>query len=221
MILAAGAAAGELSVPLPHGWIGTTSQWMTGFGIGLVVLNVVLLLVAWSRTRAGESRPGVWGWLLVAVGLVPIMVGFVTFTHGLESSATVSSCGSCHTMTPFVRDLKDVKSDTLAATHFKNRYIRENQCYSCHSDYGLGGTIQAKLAGLGHVWRYTTGRYTLPIKIAAPYPNSRCLGCHGESQRFLNSPTKKDMLPELMSGKTSCLDCHAPAHPEQKKEARR
>jgi hypothetical protein len=28
------------------------------------------------------------------------------------------------------------------------------------------------------------------------------------------------MLPELMSGKTSCLDCHAPAHPEQKKEAR-
>ena len=75
-------------------------------------------------------------------------------------------------MTPFVRDLQDVKSDTLAATHFKNRYIRENQCYSCHSDYGLGGTITAKLAGLGHVYRYTTGRYTLPIKIAAPYPNS-------------------------------------------------
>src|SRR4029434_9851695 len=104
VILAAGAAAGELSVPLPHGWIGTTSQWMTGFGIGLVVLNVILLLLAWSRTRAGESRPGVWGWLLVAVALVPVMVGFVTFTHGLESSATVSSCGSCHTMTPFVHD---------------------------------------------------------------------------------------------------------------------
>ena len=72
MILAAGAAAGDLSVPLPHGWIGTTSQWMTGFGIGLVVLNVVLLLIAWSRTRAGDSRPSMWGWLLVAVGLVPV-----------------------------------------------------------------------------------------------------------------------------------------------------
>jgi cytochrome c nitrite reductase small subunit len=220
VILAAGAAAGELSVPLPQGWIGTTSQWMTGFGIGLVVLNVVLLLLAWSRMRTGDPGPSMWGWLLVAVGLVPLMVGFVTFSQGLESSATVSSCGTCHVMTPFVRDLQDVKSNTLAATHFKNRYIRENQCYSCHSDYGLGGTIRAKLAGLGHVWRYTTGRYTMPITIAAPYPNSRCLGCHGESQRFLNSPTKKDMLPELMSGKTRCLDCHAPAHPEQKKEAR-
>jgi hypothetical protein len=36
----------------------------------------------------------------------------------------------------------------------------------------------------------------------------------------LNSPSKKDILPDLMSGKTSCLDCHGPAHPEQKKEAR-
>ena len=58
-------------------------------------------------------------------------------------------------------------------------------------------------------------------KDVRPILVKRCLGCHGESQRFLSSPTKKDMLPELMSGKTSCLDCHAPAHPEQKKEARR
>lgn len=220
MILAAGTAAGELVVPLPHGWIGTTSQWLVGFGVGLVVLDVALLLLAWSRLRVGDS-PSMWGWLLVAVGLVPTMVGFMTFSHGLETSATVSACASCHVMTPFVRDMQDVKSDTLAATHFKNRFIRENQCYACHSDYGLGGTIQAKLRGLGHVWSYTTGLYTLPIRIAEPYPNSRCLGCHGESQRFLNSPSKKDLLPELMSGKTSCLDCHGPVHPEQKKEARR
>jgi hypothetical protein len=72
--------------------------------------------------------------------------------------------------------------------------------------------------GVGHVLRYD--RATLPIKIAKPYPNSGCLECHGESQRFLSTPTKKDILPELMSGKTSCLDCHGPAHPEQKKEAR-
>jgi len=217
---ASGDAATLFSAPLPHGWIGTTSQWIEGFGIGLVILNVVLLLFVWFRMRRNESLSRMWGWMLVAVGLVPIMVGFMTFAHGLESSATVSACGSCHVMTPFVRDLQDVKSETLAATHFKNRFILTNQCYSCHSDYGLGGTITAKLAGLGHVWRYTTGRYTVPIKIASPYPNTRCLGCHGESQRFLNSPSKKEILPDLMAGKVSCIDCHGPVHPEQKKEAR-
>jgi cytochrome c nitrite reductase small subunit len=207
-------------MPLPHGWIGTTSQWIHGFGIALALLNVILLLVVWFRLRATGAASSMWGWLLVAVGLVPIMVGFMTFAHGLESSATVSACGSCHVMTPFVNDLRDVKSETLAATHFKNRFIRENQCYTCHSDYGLGGTISAKLAGLGHVWRYTTGRYEVPIKIARPFSNLRCLSCHGESQRFLNAPGKKEMMPELISGQTPCLSCHGPAHPEQKKEAR-
>jgi cytochrome c nitrite reductase small subunit len=208
-------------MPLPHGWIGTTSQWIQGFGIALALLNVILLLVVWFRLRATGAASSMWGWLLVALGLVPIMVGFMAFAHGLESSATVSACGSCHVMTPFVNDLRDVKSETLAATHFKNRFIRENQCYTCHSDYGLGGTISAKLAGLGHVWRYTTGRYEVPLKIAQPYSNLRCLSCHGESQRFLNAPGKKEMMPELISGQTPCLSCHGPAHPAQKKEARR
>lgn len=219
-LLASGAAANDRAVPLPHGWIGTTSQWIQGFGVGLVLLNVILLLIAWGRLRAADAPSHMWGWLLVAVGLVPIMVAFMTFAHGLESSTQVAACGSCHVMTPFVRDLQDVKSDTLAATHFKNRLIRESQCYTCHSDYGLGGTLKAKFEGLGHVWRYTTGLYSVPIKIAHPYPNVRCLGCHGESQRFLSSETKKPIMAELMSGETSCLTCHGPAHPAEQKEAR-
>jgi nitrate reductase cytochrome c-type subunit len=82
--------------------------------------------------------------------------------------------------------------------------------------------MTAKLAGLGHVWRYTTGRYTLPIKIAHPYSNARCLTCHGESQKFLTSAGHpKEELPSLMTDKTSCLDCHGPAHPAQKQAATR
>jgi hypothetical protein len=73
------------------------------------------------------------------------MVGFMTFAHGFESSGTVSACGSCHVMTPFVRDLQDPKSNTLAATRFKNRFILRNLRYECHSDY-------AKLSGVGHVF---------------------------------------------------------------------
>lgn len=221
MISAAGAAAGEFGVPLPRGWIGTTGQWIEGFGIGLVFLDLILLALVWYWMRGRDPLPRLWGWILVAVGLVPILVGFMTFAHGLESSTTVAACGSCHVMAPFVSDLRDVKSETLAAKHYKNRFILRHQCYECHSDYGLAGTISAKLAGVGHVLRYTTGSYTLPIRIAKPYANSGCLECHGESQRFLSSPSKKEILPELMSGKTSCLDCHGPAHPEQNKQARR
>jgi cytochrome c nitrite reductase small subunit len=221
LLAPAAAWADDSELPLPHGWIGTTGQWLQGLGLALAVLSIVLLLWSWRRLHASGSPANMWGLLLVAVGLLPFMVGFMTFAHGLEGSATVASCGSCHVMTPYVRDLQDVKSETLAAVHFKNRYIRENQCYTCHSDYGLGGTLRAKLGGLGHVWYYTTGRYEVPLKIAQPYPNVRCLSCHGESQKFLNSETKKPIMAELVSGKTSCLECHAPAHPAQAKEGRR
>ena len=215
-------AAAQGDVPLPRGWIGTTNQWLQGLGIAFALLNLVLLAFAWRSLRAGTITGTTRGWLFVSVGLVPVMVAFLSFAHGLETSATVSACGSCHTMTPFVRDLRDVKSDTLAATHFKNRFIRENQCYTCHSDYGLGGTIKAKFEGLGHVWRYTTGLYETPIKLAQPFPNTRCLECHAESQRFLNSAGHpKEAMPDLMDGAMPCIACHGPAHPEQKKEARR
>jgi len=221
LVLIPVAAAAEDAIPLPRGWIGTTSDWVRGLGIAFVVLNLVLLVFAW-RSLGREVTPTARGWLFVAVGLVPMMVAFLSFTHGLESSTTVQACGSCHVMTPFVADLQNVESDTLAAKHVKNRYIQERQCYTCHSDYGLGGTLKAKFDGLGHVWRYTTGRYEQPIKIASPYPNVRCLGCHGTSQKFLKSPAHpKEAVPELISGKTSCLDCHSPAHPAQAKTATR
>ena len=216
------AAATEITIPRPHGWIGTVNDWMVGLGIAFAVLGLVLLVFAWRSLRPGEVTSTARGWLLVAVGLVPIMVLFLCFSYGLQASSTVQGCGACHTMTPFVRDLENVKSTTLAATHFKNRYIQEDQCFTCHSDYGLGGTLAAKLQGLGHVWRYTTGSYTVPIKIAHPFSNLRCLRCHGESQKFLNSDGHpKDAIPDIIANKTSCLDCHGPVHPDQKQAARR
>jgi len=215
-------AAAQGGVPLPQGWIGTTGQWIRGLGIAFALLELGLLVFAWRSLGAGTITGTTRGWLFVSLGLVPVMVAFLSFAHGLEASATVSSCGSCHTMTPFVQDLQNVKSDTLAATHFKNRLIREDQCYTCHSDYGVGGTVKAKLAGLGHVLRYTTGRYETPIKLAQPYPNTRCLACHAESQKFLNSPGHpKEAIHDLMAGATSCIECHGPAHPEQKRTASR
>jgi nitrate/TMAO reductase-like tetraheme cytochrome c subunit len=216
------ALAAESALPHPRGWIGTTEQWRQGLGVVLGLFDLGLLAVAWYSLRRSGLTPTSRGWLLVAVGLVPMMVAFLSFAHGLESSATVASCGSCHVMSPYVADLRNPQSATLAATHFKNQYIQEKQCYTCHSDYGLTGTLGAKLAGLGHVWRYTTGSYTVPIKIARPYPNLRCLGCHGASQKFQNSPSHlKELMPSMLDDTIPCLSCHGPAHPAPQQAASR
>ncbi len=81
---------------------------------------------------------------------------------------TVNACGDCHAMEGHVADLRNPASDSLAAKHYKNRYIQTDQCYTCHSDYGMFGTVNAKLEGLGHVYHNTTGNYPKPIKIKKP-----------------------------------------------------
>ena len=53
------------------------------------LLGLVLLALAWRSLRTGAVTPTARGWLLVAVGLVPIMVLFLCFSYGLEASSTV------------------------------------------------------------------------------------------------------------------------------------
>jgi nitrate/TMAO reductase-like tetraheme cytochrome c subunit len=123
-------------------------------------------------------------------------------------------------MTAYVDDLRGPGSEGLAAVHYKNRYIRETQCYTCHRDYGLLATVFAKMDGVPHMVHYVRGSYALPLKIAHPFPNVRCLECHGESQKFLKSERHPaDTRPQLMSGEMPCMTCHAPAHTP--KEAKR
>ncbi len=124
---------------------------------------------------------------------------------------TVEACGSCHVMEGHVADLRNPASASLAAVHFKNRYIQADQCYTCHSDYGMFGTMSAKLDGLGHVYHNLAGNYPKPIKIRQPYSNVRCLSCHGSAQNFL-AKHEKEQISSLLSSKDSCLDCHGPAH---------
>jgi cytochrome c nitrite reductase small subunit len=206
----------------PHGWIGTTDDWARGLGIAFVALAVGVLAVAWRRLGQAGLTPGLKQLLVLPLVVLPPAIVFFGYSFGIERSKSVASCGSCHVMEPYLADLRNAESETLAATHYKNRYIQDNHCYTCHTDYGMFGTVQAKLAGMGHVARNVTGRYTLPLKIAHPYPNSRCLACHGESQKFLKSEGHpKEDLPGLLSGATSCIDCHGPAHPTAETAASR
>src|SRR5262249_44272900 len=193
------AAAAVDAVPRPKGWIGTTDQWTQGLGIALALLNLIVLIVAWRRLRRSGSTDGVRGTLFFALAVLPVVVIFFGYTQGLSGMERVRACGGCHVMTGHVEDLQNPAGDSLAAVHFKNRYIRENQCYTCHSDYGMLGTVSAKMDGVRHVMHYVARTYTLPIKIRSPYQNVRCLGCHGESQKFLKSAGHpEDVRPQLM-----------------------
>ena len=219
--VAAAVSQNEDAPPRPAGWLGTTSDWAQGLGIVFVVANLLLLGLAWRGLRRGDVTPTTKETLFVCVVLLPLAVMFFGNYYGLEASRSVSACNACHVMNGHVQDLRNVRGESLAAVHYKNRYIQEDHCYTCHSDYGMTGTIKAKLDGLGHVWHYTTGRYTLPLKIASPYPNSRCLNCHAGSQKFLDSAGHpKEVIPELLAGGVGCLDCHAPAHAVAKAASR-
>jgi nitrate/TMAO reductase-like tetraheme cytochrome c subunit len=208
-----------LEVPQPHGWIGTTNDWIQGIGISFAVLNLVLLAAVWVSLRRRGITAVSKSFLFGSILVLPVIVVFLATTHGMQESMTVDACGHCHVMKGHVADLRDPKSESLAAVHFKNRYIQENHCYTCHSDYGMTGTLSAKLEGLGHVYHNTFGGYPNPIKIAKPYSNLRCLNCHGGSAKFLEKHDAEE-LPKLAAGTDSCLDCHGPAHtPAEEKQA--
>jgi len=214
------AAEFDFGIPHPHGWVGTTSQWVQGLGLIFALFNLVLLLVIWRSIGRGGVTTASKALLFGAILVLPIVVVFLATAHGLEQSMRTEACGHCHIMKGHLDDLRNPKSDTLAAVHFKNRYITEYQCYTCHSDYGMGGTVRAKIEGLGHTIRNLTGHYELPLKIAHPYQNVRCLSCHAGATRFL-AKHEKEQIPRLMTGKDSCLDCHGPAHPPESKQALR
>jgi hypothetical protein len=131
---------------------------------------------------------------------------------GMEQAKDVSFCQDCHVMKRFVNDMKNPGDTRLAALHFKNRYIQRDHCYICHTDYGLFGTMEAKTAGLGHIWKETIGSYSLPVKIRRPYRFTICLDCHAQSVKFEGVQAHQGLVPKIQSGDAECTACHGLSH---------
>jgi len=187
--------------------------WARGIGLTLVTAAGVLIIytLVFRRQRLQEASSK---WMLfMGICLLPTPVMFLSTAVGLEQSKNVEFCMSCHVMTPFVDDLKNPASKTLAAIHYKNRYIQREHCYRCHTDYGILGTLQAKKEGLGHIWKEATGSYQLPIKMSKPYDFTICLDCHADSAKFEKEAVHEGVVKETLAGKSKCLDCHDSPHP--------
>lgn len=130
-------------------------------GVTLGIVGILLCLRILGVTRADLTNPrlvrlGVAtlpraGFLkllaFVALVLMPAAVVAVANYHVFEGVEKVRGCASCHIMRPMVNDMRDAGSNTLAARHFRNRWIVDRQCYECHTDYGLSGALNAKMEG--------------------------------------------------------------------------
>jgi nitrate/TMAO reductase-like tetraheme cytochrome c subunit len=201
-------AVGQFRPPHPFAQI-----WAKVIGLALVGAAALLILytLVFRRQRLDEAGSK---WLLfIGICLLPTPVMFLSTAVGLEQSKNVEFCMSCHVMKPFVDDLKNPASKTLAALHFKNRYIQREHCYRCHTDYGILGTMEAKKQGLGHIWKAATGSYKLPIKMSKPYNFTICLDCHADSAKFNKEAAHAGVVQETLASKCNCLDCHDSPHP--------
>jgi cytochrome c-type protein NapC len=146
----------------------------------------------------------------------------------VEKSKSVEFCHSCHTaMDPYVKDMLDPASTTLAAEHASERWIPRDPCYRCHADYGVWGEADAKLRGFAHLYHWLIRSPTAlgleQIKTYRPYSNLLCLDCHAGGKGFLASgrgvhetiaSNLIEVDPESGAPFTSCLVCHGPAHPK-------
>jgi trimethylamine-N-oxide reductase (cytochrome c), cytochrome c-type subunit TorC len=193
------------------------------------ILCVLGILLCWRLRRVrfqaqAGSPPGSAGKAPLAAGFwkllaftafvaVPAATVSLANYHTFQGVHQVRSCASCHVMLPMVNDMIDSKSDTLAARHFKNHWIPRDQCFECHSDYGLGGDLDAKLTGFRHLARYTTHTYSEPIAGRIRYNNGNCLKCHDGQPRFEIVTSHQTAGAYLKENSMSCLNCHGKAHP--------
>jgi len=185
-------------------------------------LTIAVILVAYTLVKAIRGQlVGISGKALMLIGVVLLPAFSVTTGMLLvfTRAERVEFCASCHhVMQAYADDLTNPDGTGLAAIHFVNRYIPTNQCYECHTSYGLFGTAEAKIHGVGEVLKYYSGTYELPLAMWKPYPNADCLKCHAESNLWLavDAHTYEETEEELFANQISCMECHGSAHEVRK-----
>ncbi len=203
-------------------WI--SSNPFLAAGIACAVGSTVLML--WFLVRRPEKTHATKLVLLFGIGILPIATAATGNVASFEATKQRQFCGSCHVMTPYGNDSDDAKSTTLAARHARNASFGDDNCYACHANYGMYGTILTKIGGLRHVYEYTLHYRNMSlaearakIHIRSPFENATCMHCHSTTNPLWNGVKEhKSLLEQLRDGSISCASagCHGPAHPFSK-----
>lgn len=191
----------------------SVGEMMRGIGLAATLLAIVALVLVEFVYRTRLPQVTHRWLLLMGILVLPAVALTSTTTTVYEETKTVESCSSCHVMNPFVNDMMSPSSVSLAARHYKNKWISAQQCYSCHTTYGVHGTLAAKRDGLRHWLLYVTGTWNEPIQYSGTYPNSNCLACHVNTQEFEMVKSHVALTADLVSDRVSCVTCHGPPHP--------
>jgi hypothetical protein len=190
-------------------------EWVKGLALVMAALSIAL--IAWTLAAHRGRLAGFRARLLLFIGVccVPFPAVLMSAAVGLEQSKAVAFCESCHLMGAFVVDMKDADSRSLSALHFRNRYIQDEHCYSCHTDYGLFGTLEAKVGGMAHVWSEFSGAGSGAVRPKTNYRFTICLNCHGQSAKFVQQREHAGVVSKVMSGQSACTECHSRSHARQ------
>jgi nitrate/TMAO reductase-like tetraheme cytochrome c subunit len=191
--------------------------------IGLVAGAIAATIIVVYLIRRPPLDRATKLWLLCGVGVFPLVTAFAGNLEGYEATKKRRFCGSCHVMERHVSDSDSMTSLSLASRHARNKLFGDENCYVCHADYGMFGTVLTKLGGMKHVQMYYTEYRTIPldealttIHLYKPYPNRNCMQCHStELDIWSRVPDHKSSLEDVRSGRVSCASggCHGYAHP--------
>jgi hypothetical protein len=205
--------------PFQQQW-GSWVDW--GILLTMILCLTIVGLVVVSRIvyRGRLTEGGAQVLHLLALGILPlVLLPFANFTV-MEYTKQVNFCGSCHlAMQPYLNDMLKPGHQSLAALHFQDRFAPTQAgtgCYSCHADYGVHGTLVAKLGGLHDAYSYMTGSFTMPIRLRQPLSDDMCLKCHDAAKPFMSQPLHLDkngaVSPLILNGTIRCEMCHPAGH---------
>lgn len=197
---------------------------LVALALGCAALAVVLLL--WFIVKDRPLTRTIKIVLLFGIGVLPLATATTGNVAGYNATKSTRFCSSCHVMTPYGEDSWNRASESLAARHARNEMFGHENCYACHADYGMFGTVTTKLGGMRHVYEYLFNYRSLElntalekIEIRTPFQNTTCMHCHSTQNPAWNAtPDHASSLDDVRAGKLSCASegCHGPAHPFSK-----
>jgi len=204
--------------------------------VGVVIADLAPLSLFALACAAGAAlillrylvkRPPLSGatkvWLLIGLGVLPISSALAGNIQGFETTKEQKVCNSCHVMNEHIADSIDPKSMSLASRHSRNKLFGVENCFMCHQDYGMYGTVTTKMGGMKHVWMYYTKYINIPISeskktihIYEPYPNASCMQCHSTKlEDWERVVEHHGLLEQVRANKVACASggCHGFGHP--------
>ncbi|MBI5070585.1 MAG: NapC/NirT family cytochrome c [Deltaproteobacteria bacterium] len=198
--------------------IHTTEQLLKVTALVSAVISV--LIGAWYLVRRPHLQRVTKALLFLGLGVFPAIVSLTGNIASFEYTLSRPFCGSCHVMSPYLRDAEDPQSNSLAALHSRNHKFGETSCYTCHADYQMFGAMTTKLNGMRHLFQYVTvyastgpdGEGGPPIHLYKPFKSELCMQCHSTTAKKYVE-THEAALEGIRAGETSCIDCHSEVHP--------